>query len=779
MPKGQGGEIGSTGSRTGRRRGTDAGPPTLTLEETRALHLVRPLPTTMRLLESKLAPPIQHARTVSRTRLLAKLRDSKKLQIVAVVAPSGFGKTTLLTQWAGRDRRPFAWLSLDERDNEPLVLLKYLAAAMAPLAPIEESLFKGVGREAAPEMIVAGLASALRRVDRPIVLVIDDAHLLTSETCVEAVLTLADNLGKGSQLVMAGRPGLGFPIASLRAQGRLGELDRNDLAMTVDDAAALYDRMHVMLDRPAIENLVEITEGLPAALALLGLSLEDGRLVPPATLPDLQGEQSVMDYLREEFLTRVPRPVLTFLTRSSVLIRMSGPLCDEILERKGSARILDDLSRQNMLLVSLDQHGEWYRFHHLLQQLLRTDLERREPERARDIVSRAVAWCERHGLYEDALEYAMELGDAKAMARLLEALALESHRRGDDADLLRWLGWFEEHDLLGKFPRLAAAGAWLHLFVGQPATARRWAAAAEDGTRALPSDQQDAVRALLMLFRAAQCGGGPAQMKRDATEAIRMFPSAIWHPVGLLMTAMAERMLGAVDDADPLLVAMFDEAMDIQAFPTATVALTERAVLAIEQEEWATAERLVERALEIVTREGLDDYVTSVPLYAVAARVAIQSGEVAVAKAHLAHTQRLRDRVSYAIPFLAARTRLELARAYLALTDAAGARAMLRELDSLFTLRPDLGVFRSQAEEIKDQLESITTTFVGGSSLTAAELRLLPMLATQYSFREIAEHLFVSRHTVKTQAISIYRKLRVTSRTAAVEAAREAGILSS
>jgi LuxR family transcriptional regulator, maltose regulon positive regulatory protein len=215
----------------------------------------------------------------------------------------------------------------------------------------------------------------------------------------------------------------------------------------------------------------------------------------------------------------------------------------------------------------------------------------------------------------------------------------------------------------------------------------------------------------------------------------------------------------------------------MEAFPTAMIALTERAVIAIEQDEWSAAEQLVDRALEIVGRAGLENYMATVPLYAVAARVAIQGGDMTTAKGHLARTLRLRNDVTRAIPFMAVRARLELAMAYTELTDAAGARTMLREIETLFTLRPNLGVFQQQTDAVRERLGSMTTTFIGGSSLTSAELRLLPMLATQYSFREIAERLFVSRHTVKTQAISIYRKLRVTSRTAAVEAAREAGVL--
>jgi LuxR family maltose regulon positive regulatory protein len=781
MPKRRGGETEDEGFSPARVRSARAGESMHRddLPEKSGLRLVRPTLPAVGLLESKLAPPAGPTHSIPRKALLARLRGSRKVPVVAVVAPSGFGKTTLVAQWAARDRRAIAWLTIEERDNDPLVLFRYLGAALGPVCSVDPTLIKGLSPadQSSPAIVVAWLASAIGRAYSPTVLVVDDAHLLTNPASMDAILMLEENLGRGSQLVIMGRPELRLPTASLRAQGRLAEIDAGDLAMSVDEAEALFERMHLPVEKNDVEELTRRTEGWPAALYLAGLTLQDARFADRPAVADMPRAHSVVDYLRSEFLAPLPRNVVTFLTRTSVLTRMSGPMCDDVLERRGSSQILDDLSGRNMLIVHLDQHGEWYRYHNLLRQLLRADLERREPKRSRQLLERAALWCEEHSLYNEALEYAAELGDPNLMARFLESHTLRTHRHGGDSMLLHWYTWFEANDLMMRFPRLAALGAWLHLGLGQPSAVRRWVAAAEEGMRNLAPEERNRIDGILTLLRSAQCAGGPEQMKSDAERAMHLLPSPEWRPVAMLAQAMAMRMLGGRQEVDPLLIATFEEAMDVEAFPTAMIALTERAVLAIEQDEWGPAEQLVARALEIVDRAGLENYMATVPLYAVAARVAIQAGDMTTAKAHLAQTQRLRNDVTRAIPFLAVRARLELALAYTELTDAAGARTMLREIETLFTLRPNLGVFREQTEAVRERLGSMTTTFVGGSSLTSAELRLLPMLATQYSFREIAERLFVSRHTVKTQAISIYRKLRVTSRTAAVEAAREAGVL--
>ncbi len=721
-------------------------------------------------LESKLAQPAIPARTVPRKALLAALRRTADVPFVTVVAPAGFGKTTLAAQWAGRDRRAFAWLTLDRRDDDPIVLLRSLTAALASVSP--------AARVDGTDATAVAVASAVRRAPEPFVLVVDDAHLLRDPGCVEAMMAVAENLTPGSQVLVLGRPALALPVAQLRADDRVAELRARDLAMTVNEAEALLRHMGAGLSRREAEEIGELTEGWPAALHLAGLTLQRDRFDRRSTIRHLRQTDAVVAYLRSEFLADLPRSLRSFLTRTSVLRTMSGPDCDAVLERTGSARVLEDLARRNMLLVPLDQHGERYRYHRMLRQLLRADLDRKEPDRARELLRRAAAWYEGQGRTEEALEHARELGDHDLTARLLERHASRMQRHGGDRTLLPWFEWFAEHELLERYPGVAVSGAWLHANLGRATTAQRWAEVAERGLPDLDPDERQRVEGALSLLRAAQCRSGPERMQRDAERAMGLLPERSGgRSAGLVLQAVARRLQGAGQDADPLLVEAFEHAMDQRTYPAAVVALAERARLAVEQDDWFAAEDLVRRALMVVREAGLTDDVTSVLVEVLAARVALHQGDLPTGKRHLAGAQRRRGDVTHAIPFLAVEVRLELARAYMMLTDSAGARSMLRELESLFALRRDLGVLRGDADRVHAQMTSIRATFVGGSSLTTAELRLLPLLATHYSFREIADRLFVSRHTVKTQAISIYRKFRVTSRSEAVEAARQNGLL--
>jgi LuxR family maltose regulon positive regulatory protein len=222
-----------------------------------------------------------------------------------------------------------------------------------------------------------------------------------------------------------------------------------------------------------------------------------------------------------------------------------------------------------------------------------------------------------------------------------------------------------------------------------------------------------------------------------------------------------------------------DVLLQVGGLPGASASLAERSAVAIGHQDWRQAETLADRALAIVGAGHLEDYITSPLVYAVVARTALHRGDVPRAQQHLARAARLRPLLSHAFPHFAVQTLLELARAYLALDDAAGARVVLREARDIIQRRPNLGVLPQQAEELRSRLDAVRGGSVGPSSLTTAELRLLPLLATHLSFREIGERLHVSRHTVKSQAISVYRKLGVSSRSQAITRVQQLGLLGS
>jgi LuxR family maltose regulon positive regulatory protein len=274
------------------------------------------------------------------------------------------------------------------------------------------------------------------------------------------------------------------------------------------------------------------------------------------------------------------------------------------------------------------------------------------------------------------------------------------------------------------------------------------------------------------------CRNGVDRMRADVQAALgELSPGSQWWPTAQLLEGICYLLACETDRADLLLARAVEVATGAGALPAAAIALAERSVVAMQREDWKQAATLAEQASGVVRDGRLDNYVASALVHAVVARTAVHRGDVPGAQAQLGRAARLRPLLTFALPYFAVQVLLELGRAYLALADAAGARVVLRQARDILQRRPDLGVLPGQAGELGGKLDEIRGGTVGVSSLTTAELRLLPRLSTHLSFREIGERLYVSHHTVKTQAISIYRKLGVSSRGEAIQRARDLGLL--
>jgi LuxR family maltose regulon positive regulatory protein len=729
---------------------------------------------------SKLTPPVRRPGTVPRPHLLGRLTAASGVPVVALIAPPGYGKTTLLAQWAEQDPRPVTWLWVDQHDNDPAVLLTYLAVALDRVGPVDPAVFKHLAAPGTSVVatVVPRLGAALAAA-HPLVVVIDDAQLLQAQECLDAVMMLINHLDHGSQLVLAGRGEPGLPMARLRAEGRVVEFGPEALAMDRHEAGALLQAAKVDLPDADIAELVERTEGWPVALYLATLSVKATGTKPGAAAALVTDDRFLVEWLQSVLLSGLSPGTVQFLTRTAVLDRLSGPLCDAVLATTGSAETLKRLERSNLLVIPLDLHREWYRYHHLFQGLLRAELARREPELVGQLTRRAAAWCEGHGLPEAAIDYAIQAGDAEHAGRLVGDLGFGVYRSGRLTSVQRWLTWFDDHGLIERYPMVAVLGAWIHALVGHAAAAERWADAAEPGvTEKTPTEGNIAIAAGLALLRAAMCRSGTQQLHRDAELACKLVPiGSPWQATAYLLLGMAQLAVGDLDSADRQLAEAVDMAEGSGAAASGALALAERAVVAINREEWLQAELLAEQARSVVHHAGLDQDVTSILLYVAAARLAIHHAEIPRARAELAHAQRLRLQLTVALPIYAVQARLELARAYLALTDVAGARTILREADGLLRHRPHLGVLGQQADQLHAQVDTMRADMLGASSLTAAELRVLPLLTSHLTFREIGGRLHLSPHTVKTQAVSIYRKLGVSSRSQAVHHAQQLGLL--
>jgi LuxR family transcriptional regulator, maltose regulon positive regulatory protein len=706
--------------------------------------------------------------------------------VVCLVAPPGYGKTTLLAQWAERKSR-VAWVTVDRRDNDPMVLLSYIAAAMDRVEPIDPGVFQTL---ASPGVLVAGTAlprfvSAVSTMADPVALVLDQVELLENPECLDAVAELALGFPAGSQLALASRRPPPLPVALLRAAGQMVEFGVDELAMNQHEARALLEGADVALLDAEMTELIGKTEGWPVGLYLAALARKASGRQSETTYSFSGDDRFIADYLHSELLAQLPPELVTFLTRTAVLERMCGPLCDAVLATGGSGQVLASLEDSNLLVVPLDRRRRWYRYHHLFGELLLAELERREPELVPELHVRAASWLEANGMPEAAIDHAQATGDADRVARLVAALAQPAYAAGRVDTVRRWLAWLEERGLVERYPPVAVIGAWVQALVGQPAGALRWADAAERrpeppagarGTQT-PADgsTMDSHQAML---RALLCRDGVNRMRADAQAAqAGLSPASRWQATPLLLEGIASLLAGDADRADPVLADAVEVGTDLKAWPATSTALAERCVLAIQRDDWGQAETLAGQALAVLQAGQLDDYIMSSLVYGMAAHTALHRGDLAAARGHLARAARLRPLLTHAIPTLAVQTLLELGRAYLALNDLAGARAVLRQASDILQLRPSLGTLPAQAQELRSRLDTAREATMGASSLTTAELRLLPLLATHLTFREIGQRLYLSHNTVKTQAISIYRKLGASSRGQAVQRGQGIGLL--
>jgi LuxR family maltose regulon positive regulatory protein len=415
----------------------------------------------------------------------------------------------------------------------------------------------------------------------------------------------------------------------------------------------------------------------------------------------------------------------------------------------------------------------------VLRGVLRAELDHRQPDVAGELQRRAAQWCEDNGLPDAAVGYAMAAGDADRAARIVTLRVMPLYRSGRIATALRWLDWFDGHGLMDDRPGVATLGALLAALAGHPVRTERWGAVMEHTplTGMLPDGATPAA-GLQAIVSAMLCRHGADRALHDAQTAERVVPpGSAWRPVTMLMVGVSHLMTGDREPADAAFAHAVELASDDGALPAGSYALAQRALIALDRGAHTDAQHLSEHANDLVEQAHLRDHVSCAVVSTAAARIAIADGDTHRANAHLVGAQRLRPKLTYALPFIAAHTRLELVKVLLALADTPGARTVMREVDGLLRLRPDLGTITDNATTLRAQLDRSPIGAIGASSLTTAELRLLPLLQTHLTFRGIGERLYVSPHTVKTQAISIYRKLGVSSRSDAVATATAVGLL--
>ena len=437
------------------------------------------------LLATKLHVPRRPRSVVPRPRLNERLSRGAESALTLVSAPAGFGKTTLLTEWlatVSADGRSVAWLSLDQRDNDPVLFWKYFVAALRSAAA------EGVGAGAlsllqssqAPiEAVLAILLNDLGSVPDEVVLVLDDYHLIDSRDVQDAMAFLVEHLPPQIHLVISGRADPALPLPRLRGRGELVEIRAAELRFTPDEAASyLHGVMGLVLTADDVAALEGRTEGWIAALQLAALSMQ-GRDDLSGFIAGFAGDDRyIVDYLAEEVLQRQPAQVKHFLLQTSILDRLCGPLCDAVTGQEGGKAELAALERGNLFLVPLDDRRQWYRYHQLFADVLQAHLLDEQPGAISGLHRRASVWFEQNGEPTEAIRHALVAKDFERAADLVE-LTIPAMRRGRREVAMR--GWLEAlpGDVVRRRPVLGVHFAGVLLITGEIEGVEGWLRGAE------------------------------------------------------------------------------------------------------------------------------------------------------------------------------------------------------------------------------------------------------------------------------------------------------------
>jgi len=728
--------------------------------------------------EAKFRLPVPQESTVSRERLTGLLLAEPRPSTVVIVAPPGYGKTVLLADWAARETRDVAWLTLGEYDNEPSVFLTYLAAAIDRIGPIDPGIAAALAMPGSRILATAvpRLATELHRRRRPAVLMLDDVHRLTDRTCLDALAALLELLPLGFQVAMAARTTPDLPFARLRANRQLLEIGRDELAFEAKETELLAAGAGFPLSPDEARTLAERTEGWAAAIYLA--SRARGRRAPRvAEMGDISGREGhIADYLRSELQPILDDDDLALLTRTSILDGVEPKMAEVVAHVPDAQDRLRRLADANLLIGELTGPEPSYRYHHLLRDYLRGELERREPGAVPELHGRAAAWYSEAGRPELAVEHAIASGDVDAAARLVEEATLSTYIRGHGDRLERWLASFGDA-AFARRPCLAVGAAMVYALSGRPEIAEHLADIVEQSTfSGVPANGSASFESLRAILRAAMVRNGPDDAVANAAFAVAAEgPGSPWRTLACEVLALGHVMRGDASEADAVLAAAVDATPGNGSY--AFFALALRASLALARRDWDAAERYAREAHDRFGKMEFDAVASSVLAHAVAARVAIHRGDLRRGRDELVHAQLVRALLSRALPSVGVVALLEVARAYLAIADPAGAGSAVSEAEQILQRRPDLGVLTEQLADLRRRSRGSARALPGPSTLTPAELRVLPMLSTHLLFEEIGARLHVSRHTVKTQTASIYSKLGVSSRGEAVDRAIEIGLL--
>jgi LuxR family maltose regulon positive regulatory protein len=722
----------------------------------------------------RLRPPPARADLVTREALLDRLL-AEDAALVTVRAGAGYGKTTLMAQWAHADPRAVAWLSLDVADNDPVVLLRHLVRSLASCG-LDTSLAEDLLQRREPQLareVVPALAVALESSEIPFLMVLDDVHLLDHRDAVAMLDDVLDLVPDGSTFAMAGRALPALRLARRRLAGGLVQLDQGDLAYTPAEALAVTRPLD-QLPAGVVQELVRCTEGWPAGLYLGVLALAEHPDPPLVLRGLLAGDQRVAEYLHEEVLDRLPAEWRTFLLRASILEQLSGPICDAVLERDGSAEVLAALAASGNLFVLSLEDRDAYRLHDLFAELLLAELRRTDPTAEAALRRRAARWHDDRGEGDAAVRQALASGDADLSSAVLYRQLFGVTVRGEVATLQRWVDGFPREQLRAD-GLVALCAGWAALSSGQRGALEMHLRDARTATYqgVLPDGTVSYEVGLAALEMTASMGGVKEVAEHAALVHAAGPGGSPWAGMGALLEAVALGYSGQADLVELLEVAEL-ESRGLPAIHAVTVA--QLGVAHVRRGDRPSGSRLIQQAVAEAREHRLEHFSLMLMMHGAHSYSAALAGDRAGSEAAAARAAAIRASMVHVVARGHIQTGLLLCEAAILRRDAVAATKELHLVRQLLPQEPEAVVFHEWADELAERLERLRSAGEA-VELTAAERRVLGQLPTHRSLVEIGEHLYVSRNTVKTHTLSIYRKLGVSGRSEAVERAVELGLI--
>src|SRR5829696_2508949 len=733
------------------------------------------------IVKPKLTAPVPRPEQLARPRLLEPLRSASEYnKITLISAPAGYGKTTLLTQWREAEKAslPFAWVTVDEQDNDPVRLWSHVVEAVRQVVPEEDFAADVIGTmstvaQGLVETTLPMFINALAELPQRVVLVLDDYQFITQNDCRESVAYFVEHLPQNIHLVLSSRSDP-LPLGRLRARGEMNEIRAEQLAFSEEEAATLLnERMGLAIDPGDLLLLMNRTEGWPAAIYLAALSMRN-RENKHAFIESFGGSNRyIVDLMGEEVLAGLPGGLREFLLMTSVLRRLSGPLCDAVTGREGSGKLLRELSHSNLFVIPLDGQGEWYRYHHLFSDLLLYELKSSRPELVPVLHRRASAWAEGAGFFEAAFRQAHAAADHERAGMVVARHWFGYVSAGQTATVERWLDALPE-ELVNSDGPLLLARAWISAQYGRQEERERFLALAEGSSYEgrLP-DGSASIESSVAIIRAVFAFGSVQSIVEAARRAAAQEPEQTSPRAALVRLALGHGLYLSGDTSAarrPLEEAL---ALTNGGSPLVRIAvLFALSTVALDEGHLGEAESRASELHELVDRFGLKVIPQATLAPIALGRVLAERGKLEEAQKELERGLSVRRMFPGLSPWPTLLGLLALAPVRIARGDRAGARAVLAKVRAVLEPFPDAGIFSEHLERQERKLR--TRKPRDGSldeELTERELGVLRLLVGELSAQQIAQSIYVAPSTVRTHIKSIYRKLGVSSRKEAVEEA--------